>query len=113
MKYILDDNGEPVRCDSLLAWAKWYEEADRRVAYDKVGDYVVSTIFLAVDYGWLPSNKPILWESMAFKSGEGLWCDRCGGSREQAEAMHGDMIKHIREQIREMKNNCAKLMHDV
>lgn len=33
-KFILDEHGEPVRCDDLLTWAKWFESADRTVAHD-------------------------------------------------------------------------------
>lgn len=56
-KYILDDNGEPVRAD-LLEWAQWFVKSPaRQLAYDELnGGTRVSTAFLGVG--------EILWETL-------------------------------------------------
>lgn len=110
-KYILDERGEPKQCDDVLKWGAWYETGDRRVKMDIVGDYCISTIFLGLDYGWGWKDRPIIWETMVFKGEESLWFDRCGGSREQAEAMHAKMIEQVKEENRKLSNNCARLAH--
>jgi hypothetical protein len=97
-KYILDGNGQPVREPDLIKWATWFEKADRKIASDKIGETVVSTIFLGADFSY-PQNDdaPILWETMAFGP---KWAvedrDRCSGSREQAEAMHARMLEQVK-----------------
>jgi hypothetical protein len=99
-KYILNEEGEPRQCNDLLDWAGWFEVADRRVALDMVGEgdeqYCISTVFLGLDYGFGWQDKPIVWETMVFKGKESMWHDRCSGSREQALAMHAEMVKKIR-----------------
>lgn len=66
-KYILDENGEAIPCNDLLAWAKWYERADRRVASWKspLGANV-STVFLTMDHSFHDGGAPVLWETMIF-----------------------------------------------
>jgi hypothetical protein len=71
-KFILDENGEAVEETDLLKWAKWFEDSChpdntwRRVALTSVGKYTISTVFLAVDYNFTDSRKPILFETMVF-----------------------------------------------
>jgi len=71
-KYILDDEGQPVRCDDLLIWAAWFENSahdrsrvikqDYAEESDRVG---VSTVFLGLDHAF-GGGPPVLWESMVF-----------------------------------------------
>ena len=105
MKYILDDNGEPVLCEDIVAWGAWFETAWRRVALTMIDDidaegvnkgYAVSTVFLGLDHNHF-AGPPVVWETIVFKGGEGLWFDRCAGSREQAEAMHERMCAKVRD----------------
>jgi hypothetical protein len=102
MKYILNALGEPEQCDDIMDWAMWFETASRRVALTKLDEphtdvtYIVSTVFLGLNYNHF-SGPPILWETMVFKGDKGMWFDRCGGSREQAEAMHDNMCRKITE----------------
>lgn len=71
-KYILDKEGEPVEETDLLKWAKWFEDTfsqdpnPRIVARTIIGKYTVSTVFLAVDYSFTDSRKPVLFETMVF-----------------------------------------------
>ena len=102
MKYILNDKGEPMLCDDIVTWANWFEAADRRVAITQVEGCIVSTAFLGIDYSF--SGPPIVWETMVFKGEESLWFDRCGGSREQAEAMHDRMCRKILDRRRHLSS---------
>jgi len=112
-KFILNDSGEPKPCESILEWGAWFEVSDRRVALDIDGEYCISTVFLALDYGFGWQDTPIVWETMVFHGREGMWFDRCGGSREQAEAMHATMVGKVKEENRRMINNCARLTHQL
>lgn len=68
-KYILDDEGNVVEVDDLLEWAEWIEKAGdkKRIAYDEVGEYFVSTVFLGLDYSFGVGDVPILFETMVFE----------------------------------------------
>lgn len=68
-QYVLDEEGQPVRAQSLLSWGKWLQEHPEqcRLARDTVGDTTVSTIFLALDYDFRDRpHEPLLWETMIF-----------------------------------------------
>lgn len=104
--YILDETGEkPVRCDELMRWAIWFENSPlRQVDKTFLGDeFAISTVFLGLDHGnpWLDDPPPpILWETIVFRIRNGemdkvLECERCGGNREQAQAMHAEMVERM------------------
>lgn len=95
--YVLNRDGVPVPEPDLERWGSWFGRSAkiRRVARTKVGRSVVSTVFLAVDHGWL--GTPILWETMIFGGPLNNYQDRCSGSREQAEAMHAKAVMEVRK----------------
>ena len=66
--YILDENQNIILVD-LVTWAKWYEDADRRVAHTKVPELNanVSTVFLGLNHQW-GDGPPLLFETMIFGS---------------------------------------------
>lgn len=70
--YVLDEHGEPRREPDVLAWARWYETADRHVCddYHAEGDGTkairVSTVFLGLDHGFDVGGPPVLWETLVF-----------------------------------------------
>ncbi|MEJ6847522.1 hypothetical protein V3589_15040 [Sinorhizobium fredii] len=68
MNYILDDNRQPVPEENLLAWARWYEEADRHVAETFTELFWVSTVFLGIDHNFWDRGPPILFETMVFEN---------------------------------------------
>lgn len=92
-KYILDQHGEPIAEPDLFKWAAWVESADplQVVKQEYIGDVQISTVFMFLNLRFAPGD-PILWETMVFKiAGKERYAMdqfRCGGSREQAEAMH-------------------------
>lgn len=68
--YILDDEHQPVKVDSLV-WAAW-RESDRtrkksQVGLDQLESAVISTVFLGLDHNWR-GGLPILFETMVFAS---------------------------------------------
>lgn len=66
-KYILDANDQPVVCDDVLEWGRWFEGADdrRRVARTEFEGGYVSTVFLGLDHNFTHGD-PVLWETMIF-----------------------------------------------
>lgn len=62
-------NRIPIPVDDVLAWARWYETADRTVAVTDIDPEVrVSTIFLGINHNHSanPEAPPILFETMVF-----------------------------------------------
>jgi hypothetical protein len=101
--YVLGLDGGVVPIDDLLLWAQWFETADRRVAYDVVGPWRVSTVFLSLDHGFgRDEGPPVLWETMVFGSGEGHrrdeWCHRYT-SREEALLGHATTVALVRTEV--------------
>ncbi len=86
-EYILDADGNPVPCDDVLEWAKWFQGADRCVAKTEISDGVnVSTVFLGLDHNFM-GGTPVLWETMIFGGPHDQYCDRYT-SREDALRGH-------------------------
>ena len=65
--YILDGH-EPVPEPDVIAWARWFESADRQVRDTARDDVRVSTVFLGLDHGF-PGRRPQLFETMLFVNG--------------------------------------------
>ena len=64
MKYILKGK-EPEPVHDVLAWGRWFETADRRVALDRIGETDISTVFLGLDHQF-GSGPPLLFETLVF-----------------------------------------------
>lgn len=47
-------------------WLRFMEDADLRVAFDVVGPFEISTLFLGVDYGWHDGGALKLFETAVF-----------------------------------------------
>ena len=68
-KYILNADGEPVLKRNVWKWACWVETHDQecRGACEKLGDFEVSTVFLALDRSFYSlAGKPYHPESPVF-----------------------------------------------
>jgi hypothetical protein len=97
MKYRLDEKGNPIAEPDLIKWAQWFEKSERSVAQEQIGESGISTVFLGLDHSFSECGSPILWETMVFGGKLDQEQDRCGGSREQAEAMHARMVERVRK----------------
>jgi len=95
--YILDADNRPIAVD-LMTWAKWFETADRRVAYTEItSQCFVSTVFLGTDHRFGRDGPPILFETMICTNGE--WGDQwryC--TWDDALTNHKAIVKRLRKQ---------------
>jgi len=96
--YKLNEKGEPIKCASMIEWAMWYEKNrwERVVKQTRVRGCLISTVFLGLDHNWC-GGPPILWETMVFGRNLDKECERCPGSREQAETMHARQVRLVIE----------------
>ena len=84
----------PVR--GFVAWASQCGPDSRRVvARDRQADVEVSTVFLMLDHNFSGGGPPILWETMVFGDEHAGETARCSGAREQAEAMHAQVLARV------------------
>lgn len=90
--YILDENKEPQPCQDILAWARWFNTADRRVAFTQIGDVEVSTVFLGLDHSF--SDVPLLYETLV-QGGEHDDEITRYSTRQQAEDGHAAICAEI------------------
>lgn len=97
--YILDDDGNPVRTRSLMRWGEWMASTrnERRVVRNKIGDVLVSTVFLGLDHGY-GSGPPILWETMIFGGKHDRYQERYS-TRADAEAGHQRAVFMVSESV--------------
>lgn len=96
--YILSKSGVPIRA-TIEEWGKFVENrANKIVSRQTVGDCDISTVFLGIDHNWTKEGPPILWETMVFGGTLDQEETRCSGSKEQAEAMHEEMVRKVRKQ---------------
>jgi hypothetical protein len=102
-KYVLDAQGRPKPEPDLMKWATWFETAERVVKRETVGGCEVSTIFLGIDHNHSTGGPPVVWESMVFGGEMDQCCIRCAGNREQAEAMHAQMVETVKAKVRKRK----------
>jgi hypothetical protein len=63
-KYYIEVDGKPEPCD-LMDWALGKPE-QRIVARTRVGEVLVSTVFLGLDHNITGVGAPILYETMIF-----------------------------------------------
>ncbi len=66
--YILDEAGNPKKCDieQFIEWSQDFAIDRRRIDYTEVGDVNISTVFLGLDHRFSSVGDPILFETMIF-----------------------------------------------
>jgi len=110
MKYILGPDGRtPEPCEDVRAWGRWFENSDRSVADDHVGDVRVSTVFLGLDHGWggnMEVRRVELFETMVFGGGiadatwrYATWEEAEVGHRNALALAHTYNDLHIKETV--------------
>jgi len=83
----------PVLEQDLIAWAIWFENADRTVCKIRKRGVEVSTVFLAIDYNF-EEGDPLLFETMVFGGKYDGLQRRCS-TWEQAASQHLDVCHKI------------------
>jgi hypothetical protein len=106
--YRLGPNKEIIRETDILTWGRWFETADRQVAFDEIPGIVqLSTVFLGVDHAFSSKpHPPVLFETMVFFAPDTCLVAEAGQSVEQryctweeAEAGHNDMLKVLSDRV--------------
>lgn len=70
--YLLNEDEEPYRVDGYPTKEDW---ENRFHLVDEVNGLKVSTVFLVVDHDYF-GGAPILFETMVFEQGRGIYQDR-------------------------------------
>lgn len=74
--YLLDENKKPYEV-SLQESYKIYDDPNMKITkQDKIGDILVSTVFLGMDHSYEKQGNPILWETMIFGGEHDLYQER-------------------------------------
>jgi hypothetical protein len=95
--YVLaDDKRTPIPEPDTIAWAQWWETANRVLAQDIVNGAKVSTIFLGIDHDYFDCGEPVLWETMIFGGPHDQWQERYT-SHAEAAAGHAVACAMLRE----------------
>ena len=93
-KYTLIDH-TPIPALNLLEWARWFETANRQVAQDRIGDILISTVFLGIDHSFYADGPPLLFETMVF-GGDFDQEQQRYSTWEEAEAGHQEFVKMVK-----------------
>lgn len=95
LKYVLDESGNPVPCDDLMAWAQWFEASGRRVARDVIGESEVSTVFLGMNHNY-GEGPPLLFETMIFGGPQDSF-QRRYSTRKEAMIGHRTIVELLKK----------------
>lgn len=95
-----DRAGKPLA--DVLAWARLFHDADyQKVAYEEVGTYEVSTMWLGVDHAMRQdphyrNPHPVIFETLVVGGGQAIEIQRY---RTEAEAAlgHVEVVKRYQE----------------
>ncbi len=87
----------PIPAKDVISWGKWFENAERHVANDRLGVAHISTVFLGLDHSFSLKKKvkPILFETMIF-GGDYNSYQRRYSTWKQAEAGHKAALKLVK-----------------
>jgi len=93
-KYILHEK-TPIIEHDLIKWAEWFETADRIVKQDKIGNTIISTVFLGLDHSF-GGHEPLLFETMIFNRIHDDYQERYS-SWDEAEIGHQKALLLVRK----------------
>lgn len=85
--------------ESLMAWGKWFETADRKVALTMIDEIRVSTVFLGLDHNFSSSGDPLLFETMVFLPEEHDGRMARYFTWGEAEVGHAEIVRIVQNEI--------------
>lgn len=86
-----DRSGEPIPLDDWLSLCA--DDDYRFIRQTKVGDYLVSTVWLGIDLN-MPVGVPLLFETLVYRGSSDVACYRWSSERE-ALAGHHELVSVI------------------
>lgn len=96
MKHAYLDGHKVITTSDLLEYARAFETQDRVVAFDKIGDLRVSTVFLGLNHQFF-EGPPLWFETMVFspelEGNEPLWRY---STWEEAETGHRAVVAKVK-----------------
>jgi hypothetical protein len=96
--YMMDEAGNVIPARSLIAWAMWMGNPDkRRVGDDLIDSVRVSTVFLGLDHSFC-GGPPLLWETMVFGGEHDGYQERYH-TREEAIEGHKLAVEMVKGEI--------------
>lgn len=97
-----DRQGHPISVEDWEALCANPE--NHRVATTMIGDWMVSTVLLGLDYNFLRNGPPIIFETMIFEGGSAtdLYTDRYP-TEEAALAGHDQAVAFLRQRLAEIE----------
>lgn len=91
--YIVNEHGVPVREADMDRWNEWITTHGQEQTFlTEYPDVRISTLFLGINHALPRTDVPILWETIVFIRCNPTSQERCGGTREQAEAQHSKTV---------------------
>lgn len=106
MHYYILDGHRAIVAPDLLSWAEWFQTADRIVAQTRVGDALVSTVFLGLDHNFGTGGDPLLFETLVFLDED--WST--GAMRRyflwaEADAGHAELVAELLAEMATAEGN--------
>jgi hypothetical protein len=87
IRYYILAGHMPLAVDPMT-WARWFEDpACRIIKQERIGDILVSTVFLGIDHNFWRSGPPPLFETIIFGGRHDGYQERCA-TWHDAEAQH-------------------------
>lgn len=94
--WVLGEDGEPRRPESKEEALAVWEDPRRIIVQTTVAGILVSTVFLSIDHGF-GGERPVLFETMVFKSGDEKDCERwC--TRAEAVEGHARIVERVKRE---------------
>lgn len=91
--YILSGH-QVIPCIHPLAWADWFENANRCVQKTVLGDATISTVFLGLNHN-LGKGPPLVFETIVFGGPLDQECERYS-TWEEAEEGHNKWVEKVK-----------------
>jgi hypothetical protein len=92
-KYYALVGDEIVVCRDVIEWGMLFDREKRGIAFNRVGDVEISTVFLGLDHSFT-GGEPVLFETMVFGGEHEGFCERYT-TKEKAVEGHNRVLKTL------------------